>query len=804
MKAIKKEFYMEIRKTKSRFLSIMLIVALGVAFYAGVCSAEPDMRLSADKFYDDGNLMDIRVVSTTGITDEIIDDIEKINGVEKVKGAFVGDFVNIIDGKESVISLQSHTEGINEPILSQGRLPDGTEECIVEASYAESYGLKVGDVIELSSGTELPIEASLKRNQFEITGICTTPYYIGMERGTTTIGNGQINGILMVDEDVFNQPVYSSCYVIVKGAKEERAYSDSYQEMVDRVSEAIEEYTKSRDEVFYVLDRSSIQTYMEFDQDAERIGNIGKVVPMVFFIVAALVSLTTMTRMVEEQRTQIGTLKALGYKKSEVAGKYIKYALYATVTGSIIGGAAGSLILPRVIINAYKMMYALDTIVTPIDGFYFLFGCGLAIVLVIAATIFSCYRELMECPAGLMRPEPPKKTKKVFLERFPFIWGRIKFSSKSTIRNLVRYKKRLFMTLFGISGCMSLLVVGFGLKDSINSVISIQYDELHTYDMVLSLETGLDLNQVDTIRENIDDNENVEGSLFIKNSAITIKKQDVSLSGSIYIMDKEDGIWDFIKLRDRNSEKSYSLSDEGVMVSEKAAGKLGVEKGDTIDIEISDTERYTVKVWEIVENYVYDNIYITKALYEKLIGQVEYNQILVRLTDDGKVIEEEVVEDILKWDGISGASYIDRMRDKFDEMLGSLDIITVVIVIAAGGLAFIVLYNLNNININERRRELATLKVLGFYDLEVSQYIYRENVIITAVGIIIGAFLGIILHKFVITTAEVDAVMFGRDVDILSFVWSGLITVMFAVIINLSMHRKLKTVDMATSLKSVE
>lgn len=804
MKAIKKEFYVEIKKTKNRFISILIIVALGVAFFAGICSTEPDMRLSADKFYDDGNLMDIRVLSTMGITDDIVEEIGKIDGVRTAKGAFLGDFINRIGDKEGVVSLQSYADGVNEPVMQEGRLPKEDNECIVEKSYAKNYDLKIGDELTLTSGNDISADMSIKETTFKVTGIYTSPYYIGRDRGTTTIGNGKIDGIIMVKDTVFLQPVYNTCYITVEGAKEEEAYTDEYDDVVEAVREKIEDYVSGLDGTYYVLDRTSIQTYVEFDQDAQRIGNIGKVIPVVFFIVAALVSLTTMTRMVEEQRTQIGTLKALGYTKAEVAGKYIKYALLASVIGSLIGGIVGSLALPRVIINAYRMLYSIDTVLTPINVFYFTLACGVAIILVTLATVFSCYRELMDCPAALMRPEPPKKTKKVFFEYIPVIWNRINFSGKSTIRNLVRYKKRLFMTLFGISGCMALLVVGFGVKDSINSIVGIQYDELHKYDIVLGLESSLSDGDRENIESKLGENKDVRDYIFIRDSSLTLEGDEASLTGYMYVAEDTQKFTDFIKLRDRKEHENYEMSDDGIMISEKAADKLGVDKGDTITLVFGDTDRYEAVIEEIVENYVYHNIYMTQTMYEKLIGHTESNQILISLTDDGKDREEAIIEELLKCSGVSGVSYIDKMRSGFEDMLGSMDVIIAVIIIAAGGLAFIVLYNLNNINISERRRELATLKVLGFYDIEVSQYIYRENIIITIIGIVIGAFLGVLLHKFVIITAEVDMVMFGRSVEPLSFVWSSLLTILFAVIINISMHYKLKKVDMATSLKSVE
>ncbi len=815
MKALRKDFFMEIRKSYPRFISIFLIVALGVAFYAGVRSAEPDMRLSADKLFDETSLVDIRILSTIGVDENEIEEVRNIDTVKAAEGVYHYNFLSYYDNKSNVVTVMSINDEVSKLTLVDGKMPSNNKECLVDLKYIESKNMSIGDTVTIVSGDESNVTDILKYEEYTISGIFTYSYYMGMDRGTATIGNGKIDGLIAIDKECFVTDTYSEMYVLLNDTAKLTSYSDEYNdrvsESIDEIKDVFESNVKKRYEDLsamaaymnveldelksYVLDRNSIQTYVEFDQDSQRIGNIGKVVPMVFFLVAAFVSLTTMTRMVEEQRSQIGVLKALGYSKLRISLKYILYALLATLSGGLIGGFAGSKILPRVIINAYEILYTLSEPVTPVNEWYFTTAVIIAVLCVVAATVFSIYSSLTSSPAELIRSAAPKKGKRVLLERIGFIWKHLSFSKKSTVRNLFRYKKRLFMTLFGISGCMALLLIGFGLKDSINSVIDIQYGELRNYDMVLTVKDGND---------SFDIPKEIEDTIKVQETSVQFTNGEDSYTGYLNVLEKGIDLKDFLVFRDRHSKEEFNLSDNGVIIAEKTAAKLGLNEGDILTVKLSDVEVYEVKIEKICENYVYHNIFMTEEYYNSIFGEPSYNSIYVRLSSEGKEKEEDIVTGLLKNENIVGVTYLDKLKEKFDDMLGSLDIITVVLVVSAGGLAFIVLYNLNNINITERIRELATLKVLGFYDVEVSVYIYRENVLITLVGILIGMFFGSILHKFVIETAEVDMVMFGRDISLISFIYATLLTIIFAIIINAAMHFRLKKIDMATSLKSVE
>lgn len=803
MKAFRKEFYMEIRRSFSRYFSIFMIVALGVAFFAGVRSAEPDMRMSADKLYDESALMDVRMLSNVGVSSDDVDVVSKLPEVNKAEGIYHYDFLSFCDGKSNVVTVMSVNDSVNKVTLTDGCMPNNDFECIVDSNYMDSKGLKIGDTIKLESDNEIGVSHILKNDEYTISGSFNYSYYLGMDRGTSTIGTGKVEGLVALNKNCFLSDKFTELYVILEGTTNLQSYSDEYNQKVDSCTEKLEtvfrenikkEYGDMPELATYVLDRQSIQSFVEFDQDATRIGNIGKVFPLVFFIVAAFVSLTTMTRMVEEQRVLIGTYKALGYSKLTVSLKYILYALSATLAGGLFGGYLGSKILPYIIIDAYKILYHLSDVVTPINTVYYTWAVLIAVACVVLATVFSIFGTLMSTPATLMRPAPPKKGKRVFLERIGFIWKHLNFSKKSTVRNLVRYKKRLFMTLFGISGCMALLLVGYGLKDSINSVINIQYNEIRTYDMVLfSNNSG-----------SIDYPDGVDETMNVYESAVTFSNDKDTLTGYVNVIPNDAKVDEFLTFRDRNSHETYKLDNNGVILSEKAASKLGLEVGDKLTIKLSDTEEYTVNISHICENYIYHNVFMTEEYYKHIFGDVSYNEVFVKLTSDGKAKEEEITTNLLKQDSVFTVTYIDNLKERFNDMLGSLDVVTVVLIVSAAGLAFIVLFNLNNINVNERIRELATLKVLGFYDGEISEYVYRENIIITIIGIILGMGVGKLLHRFVIETAEIDLVMFGRNINAPSYLYAIALTVLFAIIVNVGMHFKLKKIDMATSLKSVE
>ena len=1223
-----KEFLREIKKSRNRFLSILIIVTLGVAFFSGVRAACPDMKLSADIYFDEANLMDIRVLSTLGLTDEDVKALEEIEGVEKAEPSYSGDVLCRMESSQPVLHLMCLTKDINQVTVKEGRLPEKADEIFMDQKFMENNQLSIGDRLTVFTGDEeQEIEELVTTTEFTIVGSGTSPFYMSLDRGTSTIGNGSVSGFGILLPESFSMSAYTEIYMTVSGAKDEICYSDEYEDLIEAVKERIEkisdqqceiryasikadgqedidkakaeiadarkklwdarkelndgkkqlqdgkeeiaekeeelasgknkiqqerksledgkaqiasawqelrsqkenlnvkteelrsvkeqlqvkerelsdgeaklsegirqvqegeaqlnqakeeltaaetallekqnevetarqtlpvleeqleqmhqmspgideieeqlpglkstlteleqqlelllqteeaseenqtvyengesdesdrqavirelqvriqelsvqiatmetvleqkiqletaiaaaengiqeydngmlqvqqgkeelavkeqelnsakeEIEKSKGEIasgkiqieqakaqiasgesqlnagrqqllqaeqllnakqdqivqgekkleeaaqtihegeealeeakitlsekeeelkdaenefeeesekaekeisegeekiadaqeqlekleiptWYVLGRNSLQTYVEYEQDSERIGAIGDVFPAIFFLVAALICLTTMTRMVEENRTQIGMLKALGYGKGAIAGKYLAYAILASAIGSIIGVFAGQKTLPVVIIQAYKILYNnLPVVQAPVYVGYSLSSSLVAVGITALAAGLSCFHELREVPASLMRPEAPKKGKRIFLERIPFLWNHFSFSQKAAARNLFRYKKRFFMTVFGIGGCMGLLMVGFGLKDSIMAIAQKQFGEVRIYSSTLTLDGEITEEERSDLLHVISKDTDVKEYTEAMETSVDVRFEDQEKSSYMVVVPDKDQFKKFVCLKDRITQEEYELDDTGVVITEKLSKLLGVQEGDTIYLKDGETKKVAVRVTHIAENYYFHYVYMTAEVYRELYGtEPEYSEIFTVNRSKDEAFEEEFSKRYIGEDGVLNVTMLSTMEDKIANLIRSMDAIIYVIVIAAGMLAFVVLYNLNNINISERRRELATLKVLGFYEPEVSMYVFRENIILTFIGILAGMVFGIILHRFVILTAEIDLMMFGRDIRFMSYFYSICLTILFSLLVNLFMHFKLKKLDMVESMKSVE
>lgn len=602
-----------------------------------------------------------------------------------------------------------------------------------------------------------------------------------------------------------------------KGEKDladgKKEYEDAKKDAEDEIAENQQKLDDAKKELedlempeWMVTDREELPEYTDYGDNADRLRNIGQVFPVIFFLVAALISLTTMTRMVEEQRTQIGTLKALGYKKSAIAAKYICYAFFATLLGSVLGMLIGEKIIPYIIITAYGIMYhnVANTISIDYQPGFALIASTASVVCTVGATLFASGKELQETPASLMRPPAPKEGKRVLLERLTFIWKHLSFSWKSTIRNLFRYKKRLIMTVFGIAGSMGLMLVGFGIQDSISDIAAIQYRELQHYDGMVIEDSDATEEEHAELFEYMKENEQIAHCNRVQMTKISAPKGSSNISIYLFVPESLSEFARDVTLKNRITGETYELTDEGAAISEKTASLLGLKVGDMIPLKKGDKE-YKVRVAVITENYMSHYLYMTPRVYEQTFGEMpEYENIVFTMQEDCKDDLEMAGTRILANPGALSISYTSSLASQVDRMLSTLDAVILVLIVSAGMLAFVVLYNLNNINITERQRELATLKVLGFYDGEVSQYVLRENVILTVLGIMFGAVFGILIHRYVITTVEVDAVMFGRNIKLLSFLYSGILTSIFSIVVNGVMHFKLKTIDMVESLKSVE
>lgn len=590
-------------------------------------------------------------------------------------------------------------------------------------------------------------------------------------------------------------------------------YEDGVKEFESEIEAAESELADAEEEIadikepeWMVNDRGSLPENIGYGENADRMKSLGRVFPVMFFLVAALISLTTMTRMVEEERTQIGTMKALGYSKTAIASKYILYALSATLAGSMIGVLGGQKLIPYVIVMAYKIMYHhIPNVVIPYNMKYAVIATGAALFCTLFATVSACYRELASTPAVLMRPPAPKEGKRVLLERITFLWKHLSFSWKSTIRNLFRYKKRFFMTIFGIGGCMALMLVGYGLRDSIMDIGNLQYKELQTYDGMVIMDEDASQQEKEKLLTTVQEAEGVEAELqvFMEKEEVLIGRK----SWSLYLMVPEDveKSKEFLKFRNRVSGEQYELTDEGAIITEKIAKEAGVGVGDVITIQNDELGEVSIPIAQVAENYLTHYLYLTPALYEQYFGrEMPINQILYKVTEEAKDQIADLGVKFLTEDAALSISYTANTMSSINDMLVALDSVMFVLIISAGMLAFVVLYNLNNINVNERKRELATLKVLGFFDGEVSAYMYRENILITILGMFVGAGLGIILHRFTIITVEVDSTMFGRNINLPSFLTAAAFTAIFSIVVNVVMHFKLKKIDMVESLKSVE
>lgn len=592
----------------------------------------------------------------------------------------------------------------------------------------------------------------------------------------------------------------------------EQKIKDAEEELLDaeeKIKDAEEELSKIKFPKWYVDDRSVLQEHTGFGENADRLTNIAQVFPFLFFLVAALISLTTMTRMVEEERTQIGTLKALGYSKLDIAGKYLKYAFLATLGGSALGVLVGEKLFPWIIIVAYGTMYVyLPKILLPYHWDYAAAATAIALICTIGATLSSCIRALQTVPAQLMRPPAPAKGKRVLLEHIPVIWHNLSFSWKSTVRNLMRYKKRFLMTVIGISGCMGLLLVGYGLRDSIMDIAVLQYKELQKYDAMVVLDTDAEAKELEEAEDIVRQDERIDQYKKFHMQSEKIQRTE-GTSGKewpvyVYVPQEMEDISEFLCFRDRESKEEYTLTDEGAIITEKIAKEFDIQAGDSITLSREDGEPVTIPIAQVCENYLSHYLYLSPTLYREIYGEeAEHNSIFFISEKEQSEIEEAGIA-LLSNDAVLNITYTRTLEGQIDSMLGALDSVMIVLIAAAGALAFVVLYNLNNININERRRELATLKVLGFFDGEVGAYVYRENVILTLIGCALGCFVGKVLHMFIIVTVEVDSCMFGRNIKPMSFLIGTLFTIAFSVIVNFVMYFKLKKIDMVESLKSIE
>ena len=1071
--AFVKDCLRHVKGTAGRFIAIMAITALGVAFFAGIRATGPDMRATGQRYFSSAAFMDFSLLSTAGFTAQDVAAVRSVRGVAAVMPGYSADLLVRSGGTEYTVKLLSvdtaalkakSASALNRPQLIAGRLPENEWECLADPRFLKHAGKKIGDTVTFYTGTGGTPSATLKSASCTIVGEAEEPLYISYDRGTSSIGSGNVDAYFLLPVSAFRFSAYTDLYVRVGNPAGLSRFDDAYGDLMQPVKTALGALGKQRVKIRYAqiradalrqladagakladgekqladakaklddaqrqidaqqaklrqakqtltdrtaasqrqldeglaalqagqaqtddkaralasaqadydagvsrleaekkqaglaggsaeqmqtsaellasqltllepgsaayqtlaaqleglrqligaqqtldqqgrtlasahsslaaaqqelaatraqlsqaqskldqarekgeaqlaagqaqlaaakrqlaagradYDRQSAQAqpkldearrsisdgqaqldalktptwyvqdvdsnagFSGFQQDAQRIDAIGVVFPLIFFLVAALVSLTTMTRLVENDRTYIGTMKALGYSKAVISLKYLTYAVSASLVGSVIGLFVGYNLFPRVIFDAYLILYTLPDVEIQFNIPYALISTACAVACAAVPAFLVCAQSLTEEPASLMRPKSPPSGKRILLERFPPVWKRLNFSRKVTLRNLFLYKKRFLMTVIGVAGCTALIFTGFGLRDSISTIVSKQYSDIRRYDLQVYLKDDLSAKDLGTLAKDLNSlrsgsNARIRDSLYLRQQSVDAVYAGKTRSAYLVVPQDAARISGYIRLCARVSGTTLPLDDRSVVVTEKFAYLCGYKAGDMIKLRNADGVEKQVRISGIAENYIYHYIFMSPKLYVSLYGaQPVCNQVLCRVSGS----QSGAAEAVTKLDHVGYVLQTSYLKDNFGKMINALRYVVLVLISSAAALAFVVLFSLTSINIDERNREIATIKVLGFYDGETAMYIYRESILLTVIGAAVGLLLGVFMERFVITTSEVDLVMFSRDLLPASYVYSALLTFFFAFAVNAVMFRRLRKIDMVASLKSAE
>lgn len=829
-----KNLLREIKRTFTKFLSIFAICALGVAFFAGIRATSPDMKEAGDRLYNTYNLSDISVISTSGLTADNIRDLESIEGIQAVRASlFVDAMARGTGEKEKNLRLYSMPIKLKSeyaPLIDlipdygidtspeyemngveivSGRMPLNDTEIALDNTLEGSLVKQLGDEITLTTaGGSVTLR---------VVGFIRSPMYISLfERGTSSIGNGTSDGFAYASGNAISSlgtklPVmsllntyYTRADIVISGKEGLSAYSDEYEALVNEVTDRIEDYASTQSGTWYIQGRSGNPGYSDYSENTDRIAAVGDVFPLIFFIVAALVCLTTMTRMVEEQRIEMGTMKALGYGGWQIAMKYAVYAMSACISGGVVGAIIGFKLFPYVIMKGYSIMYYLGKLETPYRADIAFMAIAAMAVCTAAATFSACYASLKEVPATLMRPKAPKAGRRVLLEKIPFIWKKLSFTSKVTVRNLFRYKKRFFMSVIGIAGSGALLVTAFGLNDSIFGIIEKQFGDIWQMDVQAYVYEAMPLADMQELLGKNPANDDFDSVMFCLDSQMECKNGGRSQNG-VHLLGVESAESMAGRINLHNGGAPVTLDDSGAVVTAKLAETLSIKAGDEINMRTGGEDHF-MRVIGVADNYVYHYVYITAAYYETVFGKaMQYNGFMGNLKDG---LTDETMDamstQLLSDSRMYTVRTIESIYASVRDSLSILNYVVLVLILGSGMLTFVVMLNLTNINIGERMRELATLRVLGFYDKEMYDYIFRENNALSVIGAFVGLVFGKIMHLFVIRTCEVDMVMFVRSAKPLSYVYAFALTIAFSLIVNLLMRPKVRAIDMVESLKSAE
>lgn len=826
MKASNKDIRRTIFRNKKRFCSILIITALGVMMLSGLKAACDDLRYSADQFYDEQQVFDIHIVSTMGLNEDDLAALRKANGIERAEGVYRETVYTSVNGSSQNADVQTLGGQLNTPYLLKGRLPENEKEIAVSKTYADDSGKTIGDSIQFHEPSQI-------RSTYTISAIVQDPSDLNNKDGAASFRSISANRyVCFIRKDSISVPAYTAAYVQVKGSRDMASYSDEYEALIKQAKKTLEQDVRRQQEdrrydklveqmklaayavdpqaaayvdtssiehpKWYIQDRSSLSSYSNIESDAASIEAVGTAFPIVFFTVAILIALTTITRMVEEERLLIGTYKALGFRNIEIMKKYLLYAGSACLLGGIIGDIGGFLLLPKFVFSIFQTLYLIPNYSLQFDAWYGIGGIALFTGGILIAVWIAVHEELRHMPAVLMRPKAPRTGARVLLERIRPLWRNLTFLNKVTARNLFRYKKRMLMTVFGIMGCSALVLCAMAINDSVSALIPRQYEHIYRYDLMVMTDDaqgGTKLSTDDEVSECL--------TLLVDNATIKSsgnKEERVQLM----VFSEQADVASYLSLEDLNGDP-VTLEKDDVYVTQNASQVLDFSVKDTIRVQNSDLKEVRIKVAGIVQNYLGNTIYMGENTYETLFGSYEDNAVLANFK--GNISEQQkdsYVQKLEDRDGVLSVVSTSSMQDAFETSFSLITSVVYLILAMAAALAFVVLFTLSTTNISERIRELATIKVLGFYDKEVHSYVNKETLLLTLLGILVGLPAGTILAQSLTYVLNMPSIHFAVTIRPISYLYTVLLSFGFAVIVNLITNRVLNHIDMVESLKSME
>ncbi len=823
-----------IKSSFGRFLAILLIVTLSVGFFSGLKITKSAMAQTCHDYLSNQNFFDFRLLSTIGFTEDDVKTFQSDSAVGLAEGGKSVDALLKFNEKTAAYKLIAMPKYINNPALVSGEMPSADNECLVDARVFDADC--IGKTIELSGENGKDIFDTVKTTAYTIVGTASSPLYLGNNRGTANIGSGTLTGFVYIQPENFTgkyftdlyltlsekAPAYSSDYdkliqqqkghisELFQSAVENRAYSTlgvskddlsllaaMYGVSTDELEAELRKQMDFEDPTTYILTREENLGYLSFESDTSIISGIANILPIFFILIAMLVCITTMTRMVDEERTQIGVLKAMGYGNGTITGKYLFYSGIATVIGWLIGFFGGTFGIPKIFWFAYSSLYDFAPIKYVFNISLAVSTLGVALIGILGSALISCFRELYSNPAVLIRPLPAASGKRILLERFKPFWKRLSFLKKVTLRNMFRYKKRLFMMLIGVSCCAGLVLTAFGVRDSMVEIASLQYDNVQKYQMEATYSNEKAFNDITAVSE-------LKDYITCQELRVEISNEDSTMRAINYYSFNDTSrlsdFWSFKNGKETVAFPQADISAKPVIISKGIADNLSLSTGDSIIIKNNDNKAIEATVSGIFDNYVDNFVLIASESQPSAFAEWKENTILFHTDAESEALAEK----LMNIPGVTAVNQLSDTRHSVDIALNSLNYIIWLIVAFSGVLEFVVIFNLTNINIAERRREIATVQVLGFYPKEQNSYVLRENLVLSIISSFIGLPLGMLFHSAVMKLIVIDRITFAVSIKQTSFVVAIICTILFAMLVNQFMKRRIDKIPMAESLKAVE